>query len=247
VDSPKSSISKSHDWRARLSLSRDQGTGFAAPGGGFTRALFEWVLADPRGKLLRDILAGQRVVELGAGTMSYGYKLAATCGARNFVAVEPFYSDLQNRSILSCVSENDSFLPRIPFKVIDRDMLDYLKDEPDDLLCVLACGIENCILPGPDYRSKVECEIARVTARDTFFLSSHSDLFPKDLQVLELVYPRPSNPKILERLRIHGRSAAFDRHGGNVSRLKAECREDGYGVANPAPWTIDPIANIRSA
>ena len=233
MDSPESSISKSPDWRERLSVSRNQGTGFAAPGGEFTRALYEWVLADPRGKLLRNILAGQRVVELGAGTMSYGYKLAATCGARNFVAIEPFYSDLQNRSILSCVSENDSFLPRIPFKVIDRDMLDYLSDEPDDLLCVLACGIEDCILPGPDYRSKVECEIARVLARDTFFLSSHSDLFPKDLRMLELVYPRPSNLKVLDRLRMHGRSTAFDRHGENVSRLKAECRDDGYGMASP--------------
>ena len=112
-------------------------------------------------------------------------------------------------------------------------MLDYLQDEPDDLLCVLACGIEDCILPGPDYRSKVECEIARVLARDTFFLSSHSDLFPKDLQMLELVYPRPSNLKVLVRWRMHGRSIAFDRHGENVSRLKAECRDDGYGMASP--------------
>ena len=228
MDLSDSSISGSCDWRERLSDSRDQGTGFAAPGGGFTRALFEWVLADPKGKLLKEILAGQRVVELGAGMMSFGYKLAAACGARNFVAVEPFYSDLQKQAIQACVSENDSLLPRIPFKVIDRDMLDYLKDEPDDLLCVLACGIEDCILPGPDYRSKVECEIARVLAPDTFFLSSHSDLYPKDLEMLELSYSRPSNPKVLDRLRLHGRSTAFDRHGDVISSLKG-----GHGLANP--------------
>jgi hypothetical protein len=51
------------------------------------------------------------VVELGAGMMSFGYKLAAACGARNFVAVEPFYSDLQKQAIQACVSENDSLLP----------------------------------------------------------------------------------------------------------------------------------------
>ena len=228
-----SSISGSRDWRERLSDSRDQGTGFAAPGGEFTRALFEWVIANPKGKLLKDILAGQRVVELGAGMMSYGYRLAAACGARNFVAVEPFYSDLQKRSIQACISEDNKGAPRIPFKVIDRDMLDYLTDEPDDLLCVLACGIEDCILPGPDYRSKVECEIARVLAPDTFFLSSHSDLYPKDLGILELSYPRPSNPKVLDRLRLHGRTTAFDRHGDVVSSLKAQCGEGGNGLVHP--------------
>jgi len=233
VDFSNSSISGSRDWRQRLSATRDQGTGFAAPGGEFTRALFEWVVADPKGELLKDILAGQRVVELGAGMMSYGYRLAASCGARNFVAVEPFYPDLQKRSIQACISENISGLPRIPFKVVDRDMLGYLADEPDDLLCVLACGIEDCILPGPDYRSKVECEIARVLATETFFLSSHSDLYPKDLGILELSYPRPSNPKVLDRLRLHGRTTAFERHGEAVARLKAQFGEGGHGLLDP--------------
>ena len=36
----------SRDWRARLSFSRESGKGFAAPGGEFTRALYEWVLTD---------------------------------------------------------------------------------------------------------------------------------------------------------------------------------------------------------
>ena len=35
-------------------------------------------------------------------------------------------------------------------------MLAYLQSEPDDLLCIIACGIEDCILPGYEYRSKVE-------------------------------------------------------------------------------------------
>lgn len=233
VDSLNSSISGSRDWRERLADSRDQGTGFAAPGGEFTRALFEWVVADPKGKLLKNVLAGQRVVELGAGMMSYGYQLAAACEARNFVAVEPFYSDLQKRSIDTCISEKSGGIPRIPFKVIDRDMLDYLADEPDDLLCVLACGIEDCILPGPDYRAKVECELARVLSPETFFLSSHSDLYPKDLGVIELSYPRPSNPRVLDRLRLHGRTTAFDRHGDIVSILKAQFGEGGHGLVNP--------------
>lgn len=214
-------FSQSRDWRDRLSDSRDLGTGFAAPGGEFTRALFEWVVTDPKGKLLKNVLAGQRVVELGAGMMPYGYNLAAVCEARNFVAIEPFYSDLQERSIQATISKNTILAPRIPYKVVGQDMLDYLKEEPDDLLCVLACGIEDCILPGPDYRSRVESEISRVLSSNTFFLSSHSDLYPNDLRMLEINYPRPSNPKVQDRLRLHGRSTAFDRHAQVVSGMTA--------------------------
>ena len=91
-------VSISRDWKERLSVSRDLGTGFAAPGGEFTRALYEWSLT-PGGSFLNKMLEKRRVVELGAGMMPYGYALAATCGAKNFVAVEPFYSDKQRASV----------------------------------------------------------------------------------------------------------------------------------------------------
>ena len=69
-------VSISRDWKDRLSVSRDLGTGFAAPGGEFTRALYEWSLT-PGGSFLQKILEKRRVVELGAGMMPYGY---ASCG-----------------------------------------------------------------------------------------------------------------------------------------------------------------------
>ena len=123
---PSESASLSRDWRERLSLSRDLGTGFAAPGGEFTRALYEWALTD-RGNFLRELLAGRRVVELGAGMMPYGYALAATCGARNFVAVEPFYADKQSLSVTAFIDQSGPAFRRIPYKVTDRDMLAYLQ------------------------------------------------------------------------------------------------------------------------
>ena len=215
---PSESASLSRDWRERLSLSRDLGTGFAAPGGEFTRALYEWALTD-RGNFLRELLAGRRVVELGAGMMPYGYALAATCGARNFVAVEPFYADKQSLSVSAFIDQSGTAFPRIPYKVTDRDMLAYLQEEADDLLCVGACGIEDCILPGPEYRAKVESEIHRVLEPDAFFLSSHSDLYPKDLRTVEITYPRPSKPKVRDRLRLHGDQDAYDRYGDRIETL----------------------------
>ena len=210
--------SNSRDWRERLTQSRDLGTGFAAPGGEFTRALYEWSFT-PSGKILHSLLKGMRVVELGAGMMSYGYALASVCGARNYVAVEPFYCDIQEKSILSYISREVGMGERIPYKVVGQDMLNYLENEPDNLLCVIACGIEDCILPGPDYRKKVENEIVRTMAKDSFFLSSHSDLFPQFLQNMEITFPRPSNPSVFDRIRLHGGKDAFDRFGEAVSWL----------------------------
>ena len=209
----------SRDWRARLSFSRESGKGFAAPGGEFTRALYEWVLTDEE-NALRSLLHGQRVVELGAGMMPYGYALAAVCQAKNFVAVEPYYSDLQEISIQSFVKENSGIVPRIPFKVTREDMLAYLMNEPDDLLCILACGIEDCILPGADYKKKVEREIERTLGSNSFYVSSHSDLCPQSLDSMLLSYPRPLNPSVVERLRLHGGKDAFDLHGEALARLR---------------------------
>ena len=211
-------VSISRDWKERLSVSRDLGTGYAAPGGEFTRALYEWTLT-PGGSFLKKLLAGRRVVELGAGMMPYGYALAASCGARNFVAVEPFYADKQRASVKAMIEEQGVMLNRIPYKVEGLDMLEYLKAEADDLLCVVACGIEDCILPSFDYRKKVEGEIYRVLAKDSFFLSSHSDLQPQGLRMMEICFKRPANPKVEDRLRLHGKKEAFDQFGDLLANI----------------------------
>ena len=211
-------VSISRDWKERLSVSRDLGTGYAAPGGEFTRALYEWTLT-PGGSFLKKLLAGRRVVELGAGMMPYGYALAASCGARNFVAVEPFYADKQRASVKAMIEEQGAMLNRIPYKVEGVAMLEYLKGEADDLLCVVACGIENCILPSFHYRKKVEGEIYRVLAKDTFFLSSHSDLQPQGLRMMEICFKRPANPKVEDRLRLHGKKEAFDQYGDLLANI----------------------------
>ena len=212
----------SRDWRERLSNSRKLGYGFAAPGGEFTKALYEWSFT-PRGGVLKSLLSGRRVIELGAVMMSYGYALADVCGAKNFVAVEPFYSDIQKTSIQSYISGKASDAQRIPFKVSSMGMLEYLESEPDDLLCIIACGIEDCILPGPDYRRKVERQILRTMEKDTFFLSSHSDLYPNELKVFEQMFARPSNKDVNDRLRLHGSQDAVDKFGSELYLAGFDC------------------------
>ncbi len=200
----------SSDWRERLKLSRRMGTGFAAPGGEFTRALFEWSLT-PEGRFVQGLLRGRRVVELGAGMMPYGFALAAHSRARNFVAVEPFFADRQALAQATFIKEHLPLDLRIPRKVIGKDMLNHLLSEPDEMIVTLACGIEDCIMPDSNYRKKVEGEIERTLVRDGFFISSHSDLKPKGLLVMECTFSRPFEGRVRDRLRLHGRKEAFDR------------------------------------
>ena len=161
---------ESQNWRDRLDVSRDLGTGFAAPGGEFTRALFEWSLL-PEGSFLHEILQNRRVVELGAGIMPYGYAFAAHAGAKNFVAVEPFYADKQELSQTSYIEETLDPSLRIPRKVVSEDMLSYLEGEPDDLLTIVACGIEDCIMPGFEYKKRWKEKLSVPWQRILFFLA----------------------------------------------------------------------------
>ena len=165
------SFAGERDWRARLEISRRVGLGFAAPGGEFSKALFEAVVGGVAADIKED-LNGERVVELGAGIMSFGYALAVSCGAKNYLAVEPFYADVLQATISEMIQERSSVLPRIPFKVVAKDMFAYLKDEEDDLVSIVACGIEDCILPDEDYKRMVEAEIVRVLSPSGVFISS---------------------------------------------------------------------------
>ena len=190
------------DWKIRLDASRELGLGFAAPGGNFTRALFEAVtngLADE----IKSALEGQRVVELGAGMMAYGYALAASSAARNYLAVEPFYADVLSKSIAEMIRVRNVLLPRIPFRVTPTDMLEHLQRKGDDLISIVACGIENCILPDENYKRKVEAEITRTLHPEGVFISSHSDIDPQGLQVTEKWFRRVGNPAVQDRIRMY--------------------------------------------
>ena len=139
-----------------------------------------------------------------------------------------FFSDIQKQSIKLFLDNEFPHGKRVPYKVIDQDMLHYLKDEPDNLLCIIACGIEDCVLPGEDYRKKVEDEIFRTIQSDSFFISSHSDLFPSGLDFLEFSFARPANPKVYDRFRLHGAKNAFDKYQDQLKEVLASTKLINY-------------------
>ena len=101
------------DWLERLDKSREQGQGYAAPGGQFTQALYEACLARRAGNLPGS-LKGQSVVELGAGMMPHGYLIAATFEAKNYLAIEPYYADVLLKSLRQAIEEQKHLVAEIP-------------------------------------------------------------------------------------------------------------------------------------
>ena len=148
-------------------------------------------------------------MEIGAGMMPYGYALAAHAEQKFCGSGTVLCGQTGNRSKGIC-GGSITRGPKDSQKVLKMDILSYLEDEPDDLLCLLACGIEDCILPGMDYKFKVEKEIGRTLDPEAFFISSHSDLLSVGLIEKEFVFPRPSNPRLTDRLRIHGSRNAYE-------------------------------------
>ena len=132
-----------------MSVSRDLGTGFAAP---YEFAVHCMNGHSPQAEFFAKFTLRATGGQVGAGMMPYGYALAASCEARNFVAVEPFYADKQKASVKAMIE-----MPVRPYREFPQSggrISGIFKRRSDDLLCVVACGIEDCILPGAEYRKK---------------------------------------------------------------------------------------------
>jgi hypothetical protein len=69
----------------------------------------------------------------------------------------------------------------------------------------------------------VERQILRTMEKDTFFLSSHSDLYPNELKVFEQMFARPSNTDVNDRLRLHGSQDAVDKFGSELYLAGFDC------------------------
>lgn len=188
-------ISRENQWRERLHTSRAQGVGFAAPGGFFTRSLYEAILLKtiPPADIVPHI-KGRPLIELGAGMYHYGWMVASACYASAYIGVEPFYADKLAISVRSA-EEKYAGKYHIPNStILSEDMKLALGNLPDSSACVLACGIEDCILPDKSYRHAVENHILRILPPDGLFISFQSDLHPKGLHLTQTQVKRLDSP-----------------------------------------------------
>ena len=189
------SLAEVDQWRERLHDSRAQGVGFAAPGGFFTRSLYEAILLkNIAGIDVLPHLKDRPLLELGAGMYHYGWMIASACFSSAYIGVEPFYADKLAISIQAAEEKYKGIYPIPKSTVLPQDMKLALTNLPDASACILACGIEDCILPSQQYRAEVENQIARILPADGLFISFQSDLHPKGLALTQSKVKRVDSP-----------------------------------------------------
>ena len=189
------SLAEKDQWRERLHTSRSQGVGFAAPGGFFTRSLYEAILLKtiPSADVVPHI-KGRPLIELGAGMYHYGWMVASACFASAYIGIEPFYADKLAISVRTAEDKYTGTYPIPKSTVLSEDMKLALGNLPDSSACILACGIEDCILPDKGYRQAVENHILRILPPDGLFISFQSDLHPKGLHLTQSKVKRVDSP-----------------------------------------------------
>lgn len=195
LESFNDSIAEVDQWRERLHGSRSQGVGFAAPGGFFTRSLYEAILLKSiKGSYIIPALKGRPLIELGAGCYHYGWMIASACYASAYIGIEPFYADKLAISVKAAEEKYRDIYPIPKSTVLPQDMKLALQNLPDASACILACGIEDCILPSKEYREAVERHIVRILPADGIFMSFQSDIHPKGLTLIETSIKRVDSP-----------------------------------------------------
>jgi hypothetical protein len=118
------------------------------------------------------------------------------------------------KTLRQAIEEQKHVVPEIPWKISSDDMLTALQKIPDGSVSVLACGIEDCILPDAGYKAAVESEIVRVLSETGVFASSHSDLHPSGLREETFEFQRLGS-ELKDHLRLHRKEEAYLRQQAN--------------------------------
>jgi hypothetical protein len=184
LESFNDSLTEVNQWKERLHTSRSQGVGFAAPGGFFTRSLYEAILLKTiPGSEIIPHFKGRPMIELGAGMYHYGWMIASACFASAYIGVEPFYADKLAISVQAAEEKYTGTYPIPKSTILPQDMKQALENLPDGSANIIACGIEDCIMPNKQYRQIVENHILRILPPDGLFISFQTDLHPKGLHL----------------------------------------------------------------
>lgn len=126
---------------------------------------------------------GFTVIDLGAGSDTFGLYAAIRMGAIGYVAVEP----CNGKSLYNDVSCDNSLVERLQseskrgrFAIAPEDMLTFLQRIPDSSVAVMSSGIDGSILEF-EYMRQVEGEVERVLSPESAYLAHLSHIHPKGL------------------------------------------------------------------
>jgi hypothetical protein len=164
------------------------------------------------------LFEGQIVIDLGAGTNENGILLSQELRAKAYVGVEPFSHrvleyfvknldetrEKKQKNVTSVPKKEFdakrflTSLPgfykhRIPYSIVENDMLTFLKRLPDNSVSITMGGIDLTIIRDPEYKKQVMQEIERVLSPQGAFLSYCSRIEPS--KKLETIFGRTTGAK----------------------------------------------------
>ncbi|MFA6446026.1 MAG: class I SAM-dependent methyltransferase [Candidatus Paceibacterota bacterium] len=134
---------------------------------------------------LKGLFEGKRILDLGCGTQSAGFRIASFVGAKEYIGVEKNRAKTADENI-----KEDG--PDIPYKIEQDDMLTFLeKAENNSFGVVFLVGIDWNIIPDIEYWKKLESQILRVLSENGYllvggsYLSYPEEVFKKDFTLDE--------------------------------------------------------------
>ncbi len=159
-------------------------------------------------KGLREKLAGQTIVDLGAGNTNFGYSLSLLLGASKYVAVEKFEDtakklgeelkkfkikdgkiSLENLGLYDGrknLAEQEMFPINglISASIVQDKILHFLKRLPDNSVSILTSGINYGLIDNTEYREAIALEIERVLDPKGLYISKSSDIKTNNLSLI---------------------------------------------------------------
>ncbi|MEI7424743.1 MAG: hypothetical protein WCK10_01340 [Candidatus Staskawiczbacteria bacterium] len=159
------------------------------------------------------LFENQTVVDLGAGSRPSGYLLSQLLGAKAYVGVEICginTASLENNSeilntYIDWVKKNDVYrlnkcaeiIPdlyasKIPYSIVNQDMLSFLKRLPDNSVSITMGGVGPEIMKDNEYWKEVFKEVERVLSKNGGFLYYASGPASPDVK-FDVAYEGPTS------------------------------------------------------
>ncbi len=145
-----------------------------------------------RAQSFLNMLKGQIIVDIGAGTTSSGYCLAQQVGAKAYIAVEPHnYDELRhNLTFMSLDSQP------IPAAVVNEDALGFLSRVPAGSVSIVISGLDEQVLSPRqfpqihEYKKQVIGQIIRILKQNNVYINYDSWLIvdERESEVNGLLY-----------------------------------------------------------
>ena len=89
-----------------------------------------------------NLMKDKTILDLGCGVQATGYKIADYSKAKKYIGVEKHFGKTASER-----TSRDATVDSVPFEIVQKDMVDYVKDRSHTADVVILVGIDLYIIP----------------------------------------------------------------------------------------------------